>query len=420
MARWCRCCATVVRVLLVACALSVCADGQQPPPQVPPGFQLPQPAPAGPQLLHPVFQDHAVLQRDSPDQGLRRNGSPMRRAVAVTLAAASLQARAGNRWPMARDTSGDDLPGARTSLPSHRQWRDPDAASDVLIGDVFLCAGQSNMAFSQRQADGAADDARAATDPGIFASSASPPNAEPHASSRLCHFAAVGCRQPGNRGQLLGRLLLLRAGAEEDGERADGHGGCGLWRRSPPQLPERGRAPPTSAREPTTSTSWTSTETTSPRRPADGAPKWEAWWTIRAAPGMAGPGCREYDGPRVEDGAASARRLGVVGWRDQPGRLHRQHVDAHHRHALRRAGREGPGRWISARSIEEDETWVNGTYVGASSFAPRTQLRLPAPACSNRASTSSRRMWACGWRDCGIRGPAENRAIRFAGRHERG
>ena len=37
-------------------------------------------------------------------------------------------------------------------------------ASDVLVGDVFLCAGQSNMGFGQRQAQGAAEDARTATD----------------------------------------------------------------------------------------------------------------------------------------------------------------------------------------------------------------------------------------------------------------
>ena len=37
-------------------------------------------------------------------------------------------------------------------------------AEDVLLGDVFFCAGQSNMGFSQRQAQGAAEDARAAVD----------------------------------------------------------------------------------------------------------------------------------------------------------------------------------------------------------------------------------------------------------------
>ena len=34
----------------------------------------------------------------------------------------------------------------------------------MLVGDVFLCAGQSNMAVRQRQAEGAAEDARTATD----------------------------------------------------------------------------------------------------------------------------------------------------------------------------------------------------------------------------------------------------------------
>ena len=39
-----------------------------------------------------------------------------------------------------------------------------ETASDVLVGDVFLCTGQSNMALSQRAVNNAAQDARTATD----------------------------------------------------------------------------------------------------------------------------------------------------------------------------------------------------------------------------------------------------------------
>src|SRR6185295_14041649 len=55
--------------------------------------QPPQTPPAGPQLLHPIFQDHAVLQRDRPIK-VYGETSP-RRDVTVTLGAASIKARAG-------------------------------------------------------------------------------------------------------------------------------------------------------------------------------------------------------------------------------------------------------------------------------------------------------------------------------------
>src|SRR4051812_39458827 len=55
-------------------------------------------APTGPQLLHPMFQDHGVLQRDRP---IRIYGDTAAgAAVTVTLGDASVQARAGadGRW----------------------------------------------------------------------------------------------------------------------------------------------------------------------------------------------------------------------------------------------------------------------------------------------------------------------------------
>jgi sialate O-acetylesterase len=54
--------------------------------------QPPQTAPAGPQLLHPMFQDHAVLQRDRPIE-VYGETSPQT-DVTVTLGAASIKTRA--------------------------------------------------------------------------------------------------------------------------------------------------------------------------------------------------------------------------------------------------------------------------------------------------------------------------------------
>ena len=62
---------------------------------------------------------------------------------------------------------------------------------------------------------------------------------------------------------------------------------------------------------------------------------------------------------------------------------------------------------------QEDETWVNGKYVGASSFANRTQYPIESGVLKAGVNVIATNIY-CGWRDCGIRGPAENRAIRFA------
>ena len=117
-------------------------------------------ATAGPQLLHPMFQDHAVLQRDRPIKvyGETAPGAP----VTVTIGGASTQARAGadGRWSVTLPAMPAGGPYALTATANG----ETRTASDVLIGDVFFCSGQSNMGFSQRQADGAAGDASAATD----------------------------------------------------------------------------------------------------------------------------------------------------------------------------------------------------------------------------------------------------------------
>ena len=57
-----------------------------------------QAAPVGPQLLHPMFQDHAVLQRDRP---IRLYGETAPDStVTVMLGSARAQSRAGadGRW----------------------------------------------------------------------------------------------------------------------------------------------------------------------------------------------------------------------------------------------------------------------------------------------------------------------------------
>jgi hypothetical protein len=62
---------------------------------------------------------------------------------------------------------------------------------------------------------------------------------------------------------------------------------------------------------------------------------------------------------------------------------------------------------------QEDEMWVNGEYVGASSFANRTRYALEPGVLKPGVNVIATNIY-CGWRDCGLRGLAENRAVHFA------
>ncbi|WP_425521558.1 sialate O-acetylesterase, partial [Xanthomonas vesicatoria] len=93
-------------------------------------------------LLHALFQDHVVLQRDAPVKVWGDAAPGMR--VTVQLETQRVQARADRdgHW-QAR------LPAHAAGGPYRLQASTSDGTtqqvSDVLIGDVWLCSGQSNM-----------------------------------------------------------------------------------------------------------------------------------------------------------------------------------------------------------------------------------------------------------------------------------
>jgi sialate O-acetylesterase len=96
---------------------------------------------AQPPLLHAMFQDHAVLQRGQPLRvwGQAEPGQDVQVELAGKRAEA--RARADGRWEVtlpALEAGGPHTLVARAGAAKQ-------SVADVLVGDVWLCSGQSNM-----------------------------------------------------------------------------------------------------------------------------------------------------------------------------------------------------------------------------------------------------------------------------------
>ncbi|MFM7250528.1 MAG: sialate O-acetylesterase, partial [Planctomycetaceae bacterium] len=112
--------------------------------------------------LAPFFGDHAVLQRDRPLPVWGRARPGERVAVRCGGAAAEAVAGPDGAWRV-------ELPALAASSEPREMVVEGDnrlVVADVLVGDVWLCSGQSNMEWSLAGCD-APDDIAAADHPGI-------------------------------------------------------------------------------------------------------------------------------------------------------------------------------------------------------------------------------------------------------------
>jgi len=101
--------------------------------------------------LGPLFQDHAVLQRDQPLPIWGTTAPGERVTVVFAGHEATARADASGKWTAM-------LPPAAAGGPYDLEVRGSSGATrtiaDLLIGDVFLCSGQSNMEMSVGQSRG--------------------------------------------------------------------------------------------------------------------------------------------------------------------------------------------------------------------------------------------------------------------------
>jgi sialate O-acetylesterase len=112
-------------------------------------------------LLHTMFQDHAVLQRDQPIRVFGRANAGEQVKVVFAGKRATARADANGRWAAT-------LPALKAGGPytlSASAGGVTQNVGDVLIGDVWLCSGQSNMELQVwRSLDARAEIAGASSD----------------------------------------------------------------------------------------------------------------------------------------------------------------------------------------------------------------------------------------------------------------
>ncbi|HET9862788.1 MAG TPA: sialate O-acetylesterase, partial [Steroidobacteraceae bacterium] len=101
-----------------------------------------------PPLLAAIFADHAVLQRDRPIDVWGTAGADEQ--VTVTLAGATRKTQAGadGHWAVALPTLPAGGPHTLVARTANRTQQ----VNDLLVGDVWLCSGQSNMEWRVRNA----------------------------------------------------------------------------------------------------------------------------------------------------------------------------------------------------------------------------------------------------------------------------
>ena len=94
--------------------------------------------------LAPLFSDHAVLQRDKPIPVWGRADAGEK--IVVTFAGQSQQTTAGGdgRWIVYLDALSARGEGAELTVSG----KNVVIVRDIVVGEVWLCSGQSNMEFT--------------------------------------------------------------------------------------------------------------------------------------------------------------------------------------------------------------------------------------------------------------------------------
>ncbi len=357
-------------------------------------------------LLHPLFQDHAVLQRDQPITvwGHAAPGTP----VTVTFAAQNVttQPDAAGRW---RATLRPLAAGGPYQM-TVRAGRRTQTLQDLQMGDVWLCSGQSNMELPVWRALNADGEIAAAAHPSIRMfmvpkHAATSPQEHFHDAaawapvtsetvrdfSAACYYFARDLQKavsvPMGLIQAAWGGSRIEAWTSAQALRAQGGLGQAL-----DMLALHGRDPAAANRR------W--------------GEHWQQWWTARPetaagdTPWQPNPGDATWLPAPATLGAWE--RWGVPALADYNGMVwYRSQVTL-------TAAQAAQGATLELGPVDEtDMTWVNGVEVG-SQYAPGQARSYPLPPGLLKAGTNHVVINVLDtWADGGLGGPASAYALRF-------
>ncbi len=358
-------------------------------------------------LLHPMFADHAVLQRGQPIPvyGAAKPGAD----VTLQLGNARLSAHADKdgQW---RATLPAMTAGGPFVLHA-ASGGDSQDIHDVLVGDVYLCTGQSNMQVSVRGAANATAEIAAATD------------------DQVRELAVDRVPSPV---ELTTFQTPVSWKVESPQTAGDFSASCFYFAR---ELRKHVTTPVgliTVAWGGTKVSGWVSHHSLRPlgfnddidmlalyeRDPVAGSKAWDAawerWWRANGkgepwkentsswpvAPAGLGPW---FDWPSLSLPEGSAEPgVGFVGqlWLSTHVRL--------------TAAEAAQGATLElGRANEEEKSWVNGQGVGGSSQQPDARHDLPRGLLHEGDNSVTVNVF-CSWKNCGLTGPASTRGIRLS------
>lgn len=354
-------------------------------------------------LLNPVFQDHAVLQRDQPIRlwGIAAPGA----AVTASFAKLSAETKAdgAGHWSVSLPPVAA---GGPYSLTVRSGAEAEQTLSDILVGDVYLCSGQSNMAMGVMGAIDAGPDIQVSANDKIrLMTVANKTSATPLAAlpapgpwvaaapktvvpfSAACYFFArdlqktvpvpLGLIQApwagANITAFMSAEALRKAGGNEARVEAltlyakDPAAGMKRWGDISEAfwLKKLGTAP---WRDPAVSANWPL------------APEGLGVWTEWKLPG--------FD-----------HLIGHVWFRTS---------------VTLTAAQAAQADALSLGTLtEEDQTWINGQFIASTfGYAEARNYALPAGALHAGVNDILVNVY-CGWRGCGFFGPTEARAVKL-------
>ncbi|HEY0686905.1 MAG TPA: sialate O-acetylesterase [Steroidobacter sp.] len=357
-------------------------------------------------LLHDLFQDHVVLQRDKNINVWGRAAPGEALTVSLGSATSKAQADSSGQW---RSSLPSMSAGGPYQLTVTAASGEKQVVDDVMIGDVWLCSGQSNMVLQVHRAldsrseilNSSNDSIRMLTVP--LASNPSPQygfagevqwlKASP---KTVPDFSAV-CLYMARELQKKDKVPMGLIAAAWGGSKIQSWMSAGALRSMGGY--ERGlEALEASAKDPTA-----------------GAAKWgaiwEAWWRDRTKDRA---GTEPWSAkPRGDWKVAPMERgyweeWGVPELAKYDGMLwYRTNV------TLTKAQAAQKATLAVGRVDESDQVWVNGRLVGAAGPGNERSYQLPANVL--RAGENSIVLTVLDtYSNGGLPGPAESRALKFA------